>query len=498
MHPAKAAALAYNRAHVHARTFMQQLDSGQAVLTSSPAPAMPFGLAVDGRKLMSRFFQLRDRWVREVALVLTAVITDAEPQTDIKVIGRAYALQAAQFDSFYPRFLEALDTASRGQSSAWDAAKFLADNNFKFFAAFTRGILGGAQSGPTMAVASIGATAPELVVPGPWAASQQPAAFAGAQIAGLSLPASVARGALTCSGATLPQPQPPAQKSQSGAALWGTVSTIESQIGGPSSAAAIPTPANGAQAALFVSQLAALQPSEHAAPPPPLTTPPPMHVAARAEGASSRQRRPAVHANSSNNRDDIWIPYSTAILGSYSPYSQLRPPELCYECNIRNSHAGKECPVRFFRTFRALLPAWTRDRRKDAAAWTGDGSAMLQPTREALARYLNDHGVPAHRSWSVSTAESGGAGPMSGPGRTTVTGASTDRLCSESRVVMITFGRWSARATRGWNWQLKSRTRMRRFARWWWCASGRCWLTASGAISNGARASFRLCGRWNA
>ena len=52
---------------------------------------------------MSRFFQLRGGWVQEVALAAAAVVTDAEIQADVKIIGRAYALQAAQFDSFYPR-----------------------------------------------------------------------------------------------------------------------------------------------------------------------------------------------------------------------------------------------------------------------------------------------------------------------------------------------------------------------------------------------------------
>ena len=54
---------------------------------------------------------------------------------------RTFALQAAQFDSFYPRFVEALNAASRGQSGTWEAAKFLADSHFKFFAAFAKGLL---------------------------------------------------------------------------------------------------------------------------------------------------------------------------------------------------------------------------------------------------------------------------------------------------------------------------------------------------------------------
>ena len=96
---------------------------------------MPLALAVEGKELMSRFLQLLGCWVQEVASAAAAVVTDAELQTDVKIIGRAYALQAALFESFYPRFVEA---SSRGQSGTWEAAKFLADSHFKFFSAFAR------------------------------------------------------------------------------------------------------------------------------------------------------------------------------------------------------------------------------------------------------------------------------------------------------------------------------------------------------------------------
>ena len=78
---------------------------------------------------------------------------------------------------------------------------------------------------------------------------------------------------------------------------------------------------------------------------------------------------------------------------------------MCFECNVPHTHAGNECPARFARIFGAPLPGWTREGKKDAAAWSSDGAAMLQPTREALAKYLKDHGVSAHRFWPVSIAE---------------------------------------------------------------------------------------------
>ena len=63
-----------------------------------------------------------------MASAAAPVVADAEFQTDVKIIGRAYALQAAQFDSFDPRFVEALDAATRGQSGMWEGAKFLAES----------------------------------------------------------------------------------------------------------------------------------------------------------------------------------------------------------------------------------------------------------------------------------------------------------------------------------------------------------------------------------
>ena len=67
-----------------------------------------------------------------------------------------------------------------------------------------------------------------------------------------------------------------------------------------------------------------------------------------------------------------------------------------------HSHAGNECPARFARIFGAPLPGWTKEGKKDAAAWSGDGAAMLQPTREALTKYLKEHGLSAHSFWPVS------------------------------------------------------------------------------------------------
>ena len=51
--------------------------------------------------------------------------------------------------------------------------------------------------------------------------------------------------------------------------------------------------------------------------------------------------------------------------------------------------------------------------------WRRCPAAMLQPTREALAKYLKDHGVPAHRHWPVSTTEIAAQQPPERRGRAT-------------------------------------------------------------------------------
>ena len=400
-----------------ARSLLHQLDAAQSISNSSPAPAMPFGLAVDGKKLMSRFFQLRGGWVQEVASAASAVVTDAELQTDIKIIGRAYALQAAQFDSFYPRFVEALDAASRGQSGAWEAAKSLADGHFKFFAAFAKGLLGGAISGPASSVTTAGAAALGAVASAPLAAAQYSAASTGHQGVVPAFLATHSHGGSSGLGGVPPLAPPLAQTLQPGAALWSTIPPLPSQSIGLASSTVAPITSDAARAALFLSQLSAIQAAPQAATIQPSAIPPPAYVAPRAEGASARQHRPNAQAAAALNRNDLWIPYSTWTLGSHSPYPHLRPPETCFECSVPNSHAANECPVRFARIFGAPLPGWSRDGKKDAAAWTGDGAAMLQPTREALAKYLKDHGVPAHRYWPVSTTEIAAPQPPERRGR---------------------------------------------------------------------------------
>ena len=167
--------------------------------------------------------------------------------------------------------------------------------------------------------------------------------------AGPPLHASLASGALPEAGATGPLLQSIAQIPQPSLALWSTISSIASQIGGPQPSAGVHNAADAARVAMFLSQLAALQPPAQAAAQPLLIAAPPAYVAPRAEGATLKQPRTNSRENAALNRNDVCIPYSKAVLGTYSPYPQIRPiiraPELCFECNVPNSHAGNDCPM---------------------------------------------------------------------------------------------------------------------------------------------------------
>ena len=235
-----------------------------------------------------------------------------------------------------------------------------------------------------MTATSIGAAAPGTVAPAPWAVAQQSAASAGNQGTVPAFHASLALGGVPGPGGVPSHTQSLAQTQQPVATLWSTIPPQSTQIGGPaSSLAGAPFTSEAAWAALFMSQLAAVQAATQAAMLPPLTIPPPSYVAPRPEGAPARQSRSYSQATAASNRNEIWIPYSPSTIGSYSPYPHTRPPEMCFECNVPHSHAGNECPARFARIFGAPLPGWTREGKKDAAAWSSDGAAMLQPTREA-------------------------------------------------------------------------------------------------------------------
>jgi hypothetical protein len=144
-----------------------------------------------------------------------------------------------------------------------------------------------------------------------------------------------------------------------------------------------------------------------AAPQAPLPPPPPYATAPggagtsnrdpRAGGISRNQSRPATQS------DELFIPYSLAMLGKYSPYREIRTPAVCFECNAANAHFGNECPQRFSRVRGEVPPGWVLDRGnavRNPAAWNGPD--LTTDARAEYRAFLARHPVPAHHLFPVS------------------------------------------------------------------------------------------------
>jgi hypothetical protein len=101
--------------------------------------------------------------------------------------------------------------------------------------------------------------------------------------------------------------------------------------------------------------------------------------------------------------DDLYIPYSYGMLGSYSPYRNQRPPEACFECGLRQAHFGNECPQRFVRIRGEAPPGWRKSGRtvdKDPAQW--NGADLTDAARAEYRAFISTHHLAPHRVFPVS------------------------------------------------------------------------------------------------
>ena len=162
-----------------------------------------------------------------------------------------------------------------------------------------------------------------------------------------------------------------------------------------------------------------------ALPPPPVGPPPPLYTTVQtstggfgggggpgAGAGANGQRRP----ESTYTSDELCIPYSTGMLGSFSPYrSSPYPRELtCFECQAVQHHYATECPSRFVRVRGEAPPGWRVDTPgravKDDAAWNGQ-----ELTDAARARYLEfvaKFSLPAHGAFPITVEEIVGTAPV--------------------------------------------------------------------------------------
>ena len=116
--------------------------------------------------------------------------------------------------------------------------------------------------------------------------------------------------------------------------------------------------------------------------------------------------------------DELYVPYSTGllgILGSYSPYRNVQlPPDLtCFECRTTNHHFGGECPTRFARVRGEAPPGWKIDGpgvvSKTPAAW--NGSELTDAARAEYRAFITRLALPAHGTHPVTADEIVAAAP---------------------------------------------------------------------------------------
>ena len=110
--------------------------------------------------------------------------------------------------------------------------------------------------------------------------------------------------------------------------------------------------------------------------------------------------------------DELYIPFSYGMLGAFSPYRNMRAPDSCYECGLRNSHSGYECPQRFGRVRGEAPPGWRLSGRtadKDPAQWKGPD--LTDEARAAYRAFITTHHLSAHRSFPISVDDIVGDNP---------------------------------------------------------------------------------------
>jgi len=131
--------------------------------------------------------------------------------------------------------------------------------------------------------------------------------------------------------------------------------------------------------------------------------PPPAY---RERPAAERATQPRATSN------DIVSPFSIYMLGTYSPYRDIRLPETCFECNAARSHFGSECPQRYARVLGDVPPGWMLAGRaavRNPADW--EGSELTAAARAAYRSFLGTHALHQHRQFPVTIEDITGPSP---------------------------------------------------------------------------------------
>ena len=145
--------------------------------------------------------------------------------------------------------------------------------------------------------------------------------------------------------------------------------------------------------------------------PPPYSTNTPTPTPPYVTGGT-RSRPKTLQETNPTLSDELYIPYSYGMLGSFSPYRNMRRPESCYECGMRDAHYGNECAQRFVRVRGEAPPGWRRNGRtaeKDPAQW--NGADLTDDARAAYRTFLAAVPVVQHRNFPITVDEIAGSAP---------------------------------------------------------------------------------------
>ena len=114
--------------------------------------------------------------------------------------------------------------------------------------------------------------------------------------------------------------------------------------------------------------------------------------------------------------DDLYIPRSTSLLGSYTPYRGFSLPQslTCFECNAWREHYANECPARFVRVRGEAPPGWKVERGsgavvKDQDAW--NGPELKDAARARYRDFLGKFGLVPHTTQPVTVEDITGPAP---------------------------------------------------------------------------------------
>jgi hypothetical protein len=123
------------------------------------------------------------------------------------------------------------------------------------------------------------------------------------------------------------------------------------------------------------------------------------------------QRPPARERNT----DELAIPFSTAMLGSFSPYRGVKPTGACFECNRNDGHFALECPAKFARIKGEAPPGWRIDGpgqvSRNPAEWNPGQTELTDAARAQFRHFVARFPVTPANIYPMSVDEITAAAP---------------------------------------------------------------------------------------